>query len=508
MDEFEPLDNASERIVLAGIFSYGEDTYLDVADFLNPECFTDRANQALYKCFRHLIETKEIKSLDESSVYGAAQELSYQWLFDKTDELRHVRAIFNSNVKQENVPKWAAKLSKLHIARTLRKQLQGANVSLSELEGDEPVNHILGIAENAIFDMSFMLNDPAGGSNRPRRLGEGLDEYLDYIEANPVEMIGISTGYPIYDKAIGGGFRRKTVNLIGARTGVGKSMLADNMGLNITANKIPVLYIDTEMASEDHWHRCLANLSEKSATITEIETGKYAQHNYKQNKVRAGAKILKDLPYDYINVSGKPFEETLSIMRRWIHQTVGFDDNGRTKDCIILYDYLKLMSGENMKATLAEYQVLGFMATALHNFTVRHDIGVGAFTQLNKDGIDKESTSVIAGSDRVLWLTTSFAIFKPKSPEEIAADGPTNGNRKLVPLKYRHGEGLPPDDYINMEMLGKYGSITELKTKDTLLAESRTNSGNDNSSITADDIPFDEVNDDTIEENQEEKETE
>jgi replicative DNA helicase len=506
MDEFGPLDNASERIVLAGIFRFGEDTYLDVADFLNPECFTDKANQALYKCFRHLIEVKEIKSLDESSVYGVAQELGYGWLFDKTDELKHVRAIFNSSVRQENVPKWAAKLSKLHITRTLRKQLQEANVSLSELEGDEPINHILGIAENAVFDMSFMLNNP-GGSNKPQRLGEGLMEYLDYVESNPVEMIGIPTGFPIYDKAIGGGIRRKTVNLIGARTGVGKSMLADNIGLNVTKLDCPVLYIDTEMASEDHWHRCVANLSEQSATINDIETGKYSKFNHKRNKVRAGAEILENLPFDYINVSGKPFEETLSIMRRWVHKVVGTDEQGRTNDCIIIYDYLKLMSGENMKANLAEFQVLGFMATALHNFTVRHDIGIVSLIQLNRDGIDKESTNVIAGSDRVLWLTTSFAIFKPKSPEEIAADGPANGNLKLVPLKQRHGEGLAPDDYINMEMLGKYGTVRELKTKDTLLAESRIDSPNDGMPM-ADDIPFEEVNDDTIEENQEERETE
>ena len=62
------------------------------------------------------------------------------------------------------------------------------------------------------------------------------------------------------------------------------------------------------------------------------------------------------------------------------------------------------------------------------------------FVQLNRDGITKESTDTASGSDRIIWLCSNFTIFKRKSDEEIAEDGPENGNRKLLPLVSRRKE--------------------------------------------------------------------
>ena len=113
---------------------------------------------------------------------------------------------------------------------------------------------------------------------------------------------------------------------------------------------------------------------------------------------------------------------------------------------------------------MAEFQVLGFMMTGLHNFALRYKVPVLAFIQLNRDGITRESTDTASGSDRIIWLCSNFSIFKTKSDEEIAEDGIGNGNRKLVPLVARHGGGIDDGDYINMEMKGWCGKIEEGKT--------------------------------------------
>ena len=156
------------------------------------------------------------------------------------------------------------------------------------------------------------------------------------------------------------------------------------------------------------------------------------------------------------------------IYLRWIIQKVGFDENGRVNDCMIIYDYLKMMTSENITANLQEYQLLGFQNTSLHNFCVQYDCPCLAFVQLNRDGITKESTDVVSGSDRLIWLCTSFSIFKKKSEEEIAADTVEQGNRKLVPVVCRHGSGLEEGNYINMSMRGEIGRINEGITKDEL----------------------------------------
>ena len=131
---------------------------------------------------------------------------------------------------------------------------------------------------------------------------------------------------------------------------------------------------------------------------------------------------------------------------------------------VLIYDYVKLMSSDSISNAMAEFQVLGFMMTGLHNFALRYKVPILAFIQLNRDGITRASTDTASGSDRIIWLCSNFSIFKLKSDEEIAEDGAGNGNRKLVPLVARHGAGLDAGDYINMKMKGWCGKIEEGKT--------------------------------------------
>jgi replicative DNA helicase len=463
-------DVIAERSVLSGLYQHGEQALLDVIDILQNETFTDEINQGLYKAFKHLYEKQNIKQFDTSSIISALKELQYDWIYERAENLRYLKSIFNAKVRLDNVRTWAAQIRKLQIARLLYEQLQSACVDIQEIKGSEPISQILGIAESAIFDFSNLLDDK---TNEPEQIGCGLDSYLEQIEANPVDIVGISSGMPYYDKAIGGGFRRKTVSLIGARLKVGKSILCVNIGLHVSSKlRIPVLYLDTEMTKTDHWQRLIPNLlltnDKIKLSIDEFETGQYSKNSFKTSKVHDAATILKDIPFYYLNISGKPFEETLSIIRRWLIKHVGQDASGRTKDCLIIYDYLKMMTGDNLNESLKEYQVLGFMTTAMHNFSVRYDVPFLALTQLNRDGIDKESSDVVAGSDRVLWLATNFTVYKVKSDEEIAESGNQHGNRKLVPVCARHGAGLDPGDYINILFDGRYGKITEGATRSEL----------------------------------------
>lgn len=244
----------------------------------------------------------------------------------------------------------------------------------------------------------------------------------------------------------------------------GKSCIADNIALHIASTKnIPVLMLDTEMSTEDHWNRLLANIS--GVKINDIASGEFAKNPNHYDKVSSAVSKLKSVPYHYMSIAGKPFEETLSIARRWLLKHVGYDENGRLKDCLIIYDYLKLMTSESISNNLAEFQVLGFQITSLHNFCVENDCPCLSFVQLNRDGITKESTDAVSGSDRLIWLCTSFTIFKEKTEEEKAADGgPKNGNRKLVPIVARHGPGIEDNGYICLNMNGSLARIEEIGT--------------------------------------------
>ena len=454
-------DPASERAVLAGICKYGENAYLDIADIVQQSSFTIDSNNIIFQCLKHICENDHLNNIDVASIYSVAQELGLSHILNKKDEAQHLRAIMDFPVNLDNVRKFAAKIRKLEIARLLRKQLENAQDKILEINGSEPITNILGIAEDAVFNFTSLLND---SDNNPISIGNNIDEYIQSLIENKIDQIGIPTGFPIYDYAIGGGLRKGTVNVIAARPKTGKTLLSDNIGFYI-ANKlnIPVLNMDTEMNTVDHINRVLGMMTE--IEINSIETGKFAESPDKKSKIEQAAKSLKQTRLFYKSIAGKPFEEQLSIMRRWIMKEVGLNEDGTAKQCVIFYDYLKLMDTQGMSQDLKEYQLLGFMMTSLHNFAVRYQIPIVAFIQLNRDGITKESTDTASGSDRIIWLCSNFSIFKRKSDEEIAEDGITNGNRKLVPLVSRHGGGLDDNDYINCYMKGWCGKITEGKSK-------------------------------------------
>lgn len=453
-------DPAAERAVLAGICSYGENAYLDVADIIQESSFTIDSNSIIFKCLKTLFESENKSKIDIASIYSVAQELGVANVLNKKEEAQHLKAIMDFPVSEENVRKFAAKIRKLEIARLLRKQLEQTQDKILEVTGNEPISSIIGIAEDSIFNFTSLLNDSDGG---PEQIGSEIDQYLKHLEENKTDQVGIPTGFPIYDQAIGGGLRRGTVNIIGARPKTGKTLLSDNIGKNIAALGIPVLNMDTEMNKEDHINRLLAMMSETEINV--IETGKFSESPEKRNKLLKAAEELKDMKLYHKSIAGKPFEDQLAIMRRWLVKEVGLNDDGTAKDCVIFYDYLKLMDSAGINQDLKEYQVLGFMMTSLHNFAVRYKVPIMAFIQLNRDGITKESTDSASGSDRIIWLCSNFTIFKRKSDEEIAEDGPSNGNRKLVPLISRHGGGLDDNDYINCNMKGWCAKITEGRTR-------------------------------------------
>jgi replicative DNA helicase len=453
-------DPSAERAVLSILCKFGDDAYMEISDMISDDTFTIDSNKYIYQCLKKLCEQDHRTSIDVASIFSTAKELNIEHILNKKEETQHLKAVLDFPANRDNSLKFAAKIKKLEIARKLHKQLEDAQDKLLDLNGSESITNILGIAEDTVFNFGSSLSD---SDNNPVHISNGLDSYIDNLIKNPINQVGISTGFPAYDAAIGGGLRKSTINVIAARPKTGKTLLADNMGFHI-ANKlgIPVLNMDTEMTKEDHITRLLAMITE--VEINKIETGKFTESIVINDKINNAVEDLKKTPLYYKSIAGKPFEEQLALMRRWIVKEVGLNSDGSAKPCVIFYDYLKLMDSAGISQDMKEYQVLGFMMTSLHNFACKYQIPVVAFVQLNRDGITKESTDTASGSDRIIWLCSNFSIFKRKSDEEIAEDGSGGGNRKLIPLISRHGSGIEENDYINCHMKGWCAKITEGKT--------------------------------------------
>lgn len=472
-------DIGAERAVLAGLFEYGLESYIEISDLLDHNSFVHSNNQVLWKCISKVLESEA--AIDLPAVLSAAEQLNLSDAIKTKQELDYIGDLMNYPVKKSNVLHFAAQIKKFEMARDVKRLGKKIIVDIDSIKGDESVDDIIGILENPVMD--FLRDDTS--SQKPEKLGDNIDEYLDFLINNKCDQIGLSSGFPRFDTVIGGGLRRKCVDLVSARPGVGKSVFADNVCLHNARQGVPVLNLDTEMSKEDHINRLAANIS--GVPIGDIQTGKFADDEEKYLKVKAAFDEIENLPYTYVSVAGAPFEHIINVIKRWIIQEVGTDENGRTNDCLVVYDYLKLMSSSSISSNMQEYQALGFQITNLHNLAVKFDFSCLAFIQLNREGITREDTSVASGSDRLIWLCTSFSIFKLKSAEELGEDGPNAGNRKLVTLKARHGAGLLDGNYINMNMIGEHSRLLELSTRDELRSSPAAAAG----AIEGSDIPFD-----------------
>ena len=453
----EPLTNHGvERAVLAALCQFGEEIYVELKDLITVDCFNHELNQIVFGCIEDILGSN--KKVEYITILEAADKLGVYELISKDSEMKFIRSLFKFPLHKENIGKFAAKLAKLKIARDMKKTLEQCESKINNLTGDEDISEIIGIIENPVMELTNEAYREH--SNNTTVVGENIDEYIQYLADNQSYYLGIPSGMDRFDEATGGGFRRKSICLIAARTGVGKSVIATNVALSVTMKyNIPVLYLDTEMDIADQRNRMLANLS--GVEINQIARGKFARSIMEKSKVIDAANLLKKIPYHYISIAGQPFDNILNIAKRWIHQHVGFDENGRAKDCLIIYDYFKLMSSAGLSAAMQEYQALGFQITKMHDFCVKYDVPCLSFVQLNRE-------NEIAQSDRLLWLATTAAKFEAKGEEEVADDGEMNGNRKFTIIKARHGSGLEYGDYINVRMGGKYAKLKELHTRNEL----------------------------------------
>jgi replicative DNA helicase len=465
MSDAPMTDLAAERAVLAAA-SQSSELYADVADLVNPNSFTLDSNQLLWKCLTRVYADGVAAAADYPTLLSAAKSEGCDAHFAKQEEREHLRAVLNMPVHPRNARKLAGRVAKLEVARMLDAQLALARSDVRAVTGDEPVDDILSRAEAPIFDLTTRLSSASHEGTGP--IGKGARAYLTHLMDNPRDCVGIPTGFRRLDRAVGGGLRPNSMNLIAARPKTGKTWLVDTVGLNVAERGVPVLNLDTEMSKEEHVVRIAARMS--GVLLDDIENGKCGLNVTNRRKVLEAADKLEQLPYHYRCISGEAFEETVSHMRRWVLREVGLDDSGKAKPCVIIYDYLKLMSADSLlKGNMAEYQMLGFIATSLKNFAARYGVPVLCFAQLNRDGIDREDGSVISQSDRLLWFCTSFIIFKKKTPEEQAEEPRRPGSKpfthKLVPKDMRHGAGLEDGDYINLRADYARGVVEEGPTK-------------------------------------------
>ena len=439
-------DEQCEQALLSSLINYGFDSYHDIAAIgINSNTFTKPTNQILYKCLEFLFEKRDVKEIDHPLIIDSAKCLGYEKWINEEHVREYIEEVSSIKTKLDNAGKFAKKVRKIEVANNIAKGLEEAQERIAELTGDESLGEIFGLIESKLSNLAGFLSD---SSEDPINLADKIREHINQLANDPVDQMGLPTGFPIFDKCIGGGLRKHAITIIGARPKCGKSTMCKNMAYNVAKRGIPVLYLDTEMETSDQMNRLVSSVAD--VTIDDIESGKFAENPIYNQNVDDAVEEIKTVSFRHKNIAGMPFESQLAIIRKWLIRNVGLDKDGKAKDCLLVYDYIKMMDTSELSKGIQEYQALGFLVTGLQNYAVKYDIPILAAVQLNRDGISAEDTSVIGGSDRIAMYGSSISLLKWKTPEEMESENFSWGNQKLVPLISRYGAQMDQGDYINV----------------------------------------------------------
>lgn len=208
----------------------------------------------------------------------------------------------------------------------------------------------------------------------------GFEDFYDYLQSSD-EVI--STGLPDIDKIIGGGFHRKTLNVIAGAPGRGKTLTMCSLASNNILDHKKVLYITLEMSEKKIKERIVSNIMDldiNGLSAIPKKTFKKLYENYIE-KYKESIFIKEYAPN---SVNANNIRRLLKELR----------DKRKFVPDIIYVDYLTIMkstkkySGDN---SFGEHKTT---SEDLRGIGVDYDLPVVTGSQIKREGADKTVVSI------------------------------------------------------------------------------------------------------------------
>lgn len=410
-------DYSTERSVLALAYKY-EDLFYTLISKVTVDDFLAEDTNKLYFVMRLAYESG-IRVFDPPILAKIAEDIGVSSLITE----RFLLAISNLVVSKDNFINYLDTLLdistkyKLYLNLYANSELVYQNANSIE---SVTSNDLLSKVQSDILDLSLVSK----AVEEPIHIAEGLEEYIASIEDTKVEIIGLSTGYPVLDKAIDG-LINGTLTIVAARKKMGKSTFLTNIGTNVAVKAgEPVLYVDTEMSFNEWRARVLAIISGVPERV--IKHGGFKQDKQVYERVKRSVALLQKSKLYHYYLPGYTVEKLAALYRKY-----------KLKEDISLgiFDYVKEPDLSSVDKGRKEYQILGDVTTKLKDLAGQLDIPFLAAVQLNRAGDVADSDRVARYGDVIAF----WGLRDSKQAEENAWDLDEIGHYGLYIKDSRRG---------------------------------------------------------------------
>jgi archaellum biogenesis ATPase FlaH len=211
-----------------------------------------------------------------------------------------------------------------------------------------------------------------------------------------------------------GGVPRKTLNIIMAGTGVGKSLFMCHHASACLTQNLDVLYITCEMAEERIAERIDANLMD--LPMDDLKKLPADLYNKKMQKIRkqyTGRLIIKEYPTASANVNH--FRALLNDLKT----KKNFEPD------IIFIDYLNICASARLKmnASVNSYTFIKAIAEEIRGLAVEFDVPIFSATQTNRQGFSNTDVGLENTSESFGLPATADLMLALISTEELEEQG-------------------------------------------------------------------------------------
>ena len=260
----------------------------------------------------------------------------------------------------------------------------GYNLIQVSKKSDEPsimedITEAVGLGYENILNKSTGKGDDVYSS-------DGITGLCDTIKNKRGKpgIHGIRTQFPLFDRVVKG---LKTINLITATTGFGKTALALQWAYNIGVRQnIPSLYINYEMEADELTERLLACGS--GIWLDKIQTGDIPKEDCQ--KVDDTAKLLGDSKLNITGCQSKTIDHTLNL----IHQY-----HRKSEIQVVFIDYIGEITPKDSDLDRGTYTTYGDWVQRIKDCCSRLKIKAVILAQVNRSGYSEMPTvENIAGS--------------------------------------------------------------------------------------------------------------
>lgn len=244
------------------------------------------------------------------------------------------------------------------------------------------------------------------------------------------------TGFSEIDADLGGGLTDESLTIFVGRSGEGKSLILQNLGINWSRQGRNVIYISLELSEELIGERLIAMIAEMSTA----DIKKHSGITYKRMNLRAkeevGEYVVKKMPI------GTNSNNIRAFLKEYTIKT-------GIKPDVLLVDYLDIMHPNEKNVNVSDHFVKDkLVAEQLRSLADELKIPVVTASQFNRSGVDAEEfdhSHIAGGISKVNTADNLIYLDAPKSKKEKGQFDvvygklrTAKGTGKRVKLKYNN----------------------------------------------------------------------